>query len=431
MQRLTLLVSLVCLSVWTPNGLSSRVDAQQPAPTPPEGAVWYNPAKPEGSLIKPNAWRDWRRNNQIKFQNALRVDNPSAADKQELEAGSKIYTDRLTDPEEIKDLPNVTNEILNRINSFGRGGALKHVLETLTRDLSNLFKQKSPVVRVNAAIFLGRLDSEPAPLGGGKEAVRYWPAYLPLIGAIEDPNQEVAVKVAAAVGLRDILRLSDIPRLERDDLIIRLTKQLDIAADPANWPAGPVKREYYWAFTLKLVEALREADAAVTLTRDPVQVTSLVSLIKDDRQDWRVRSRALRAISEFPLEEDNTFDMSSFAKLGGWLMNEAITDFQAKPNDSHWRETFFDIYLSFRPLSKAEFDRGFGFESKAEMAKFRGAAADVKAAFDVISPVMALIAPAPPAQLPRLPNDVIKALEDYVKANPIMGIKVHPRVPAL
>lgn len=429
MQRLTLLVTLGILGAWIPVAPLTNAHAQEDA-TPPEGAVWFKPPG-QGPLIQPNEWRNWRRNNQIKFQNALRAASPTPAELKELELGSKVYTDRLTDPEERKDLPNVTNELLNRVNQFGKGDARKAILEDLTRDLSNLFRQKERIVRINAAIFLGRLDSEPAPLSGGKEAVRYWPAYKPLIGAIEDPNQDLATKLAAAVGLRDILALSDIPRRERDDVIVRLCKQLDVAVDPANWPQGPVQREYYWSFPFALIEAVRNCKASGTLARDPVPVQSLVSIVVDSQQDWRVRARSLRAVSELPLEEDNSFEIGNFAKLSAWLMNEAVRDFQASPNESHWRQSISDIYFSFRPEKRAEAQAGFGWEAKSDMAKFRGSAADVAGAFDAIRPIMIAVAPASPVALPRLDNDVVSGLKIYVSENSADKQQVHPRIPAL
>ena len=139
------------------------------------------------------------------------------------------------------------NELLTRVSQFGKGGGRTALLEALTTELASLFRQKDEVVRANAAIFLGRLNSQSAPLAGGGKAVRYWPSYRPLIGALEDPNQTTAVKAAAARGLQDILAMSDIPRRERDDIIIRLGKLIRQNADPANWPQNPVQRGWLLA----------------------------------------------------------------------------------------------------------------------------------------------------------------------------------------
>ena len=78
-------------------GFHSVVAAQEPA-KPPEGAVWFDPAKPDGPKIRPNAFRDWRRNNERKFRSALGASNPSSDQRKELVLGAQIYTYRMTDP---------------------------------------------------------------------------------------------------------------------------------------------------------------------------------------------------------------------------------------------------------------------------------------------------------------------------------------------
>lgn len=426
MQRLTLLVTVAILGAWIPGGLVTFASAQDQA-KPPEGAVWYDPGRAQGPLIKPNDWTNWRRYNRSAYEKALRSSNPTQAQKDELKLASKIYTNRMTDPEEEKDLPSIAKELLTRIAQFGTGDARDQMHEYLVTDLANLFRQKRLVVRVNAAVVLGRLDTKPAPMAGGGQAVRYWPAYRPLIGAVEDPNQALAVKYRAVRSLQDILALSDIPRKERDDLNIRLINKFNEAADPANWPTQTTKRRFYYQYLLAFVEAIRSSQAAGTLTKDPMQVDALVSVITDARQDWRVRSRAMRALSELPLEDDNTFNVDVIARLAGWLMNEAVVAYEANPDQSHWRETFFDIYLSFRPLTTEQAASGFGWEAKAAMPKFREATNTVANAFNVIVPIMAQIAPAPPGKLPRLENTSVENLKAFVADNLPTG-KVHPRM---
>ena len=153
----------------------------------------------------------------------------------------------------------------------------------------------------------------------------------------------------------------------------------------------------------------------------------LTELVVDGRQNWSVRSSALLAISELPLEDDNAFDIELLAKLSAWLLNEAVREFEAKPNRSYWRPTMLKIYFSFRPRTAemAELMDLVGSPNQT-WPKFRGASTTVTAALNVVMPIVAQVFPAPPNALPRLSNESVAALKAFVDENTPEG-SVHPR----
>lgn len=425
MQRLFVLVSVASIWFGSTGSVTSWAYAQDGGAGAP---VRFDPSAKLGQLGDPNGWLQWRRaGGQAKFPQLLGTKSIGNNEKKAIERAAEVYVNRMTDPQFRSNIPDIVDEVLSRLNTFGKGEAKEYMLETLSKKLPNLFRHEDRVIRVNAAVFLGRLDSVSAGLGGGVVAVPYWPVYGPLLDAIEDPNQTIDVKYQAANGLERVAASSALPRRERDDLILRMAKIIRRDADVKNWPADPRQRANYWVYPKQLVEVMGSVRAARTLTVQPVPVDVLSTIALDKNQHWWTRATAFRAISELPLDDDNTFDIGLLANIGAHLFYEAAEDYRKNPNASHWRWTFTFLYLSYRPLNADMAKQGFGWEAKASEAKFRQHAGTVSAAFDAILPLLAEFMEANPLAPAALSDKVMKTLKDYVDANPVDG-KVHPRM---
>lgn len=427
MQRLTVLLLAAAVALCTADVASAQArnrGERQP--------IRFDPNKTLGQLGGANQYLQWRRNNQLKFQSALRAQNPNNAEKAELLLAAEVYVNRMTDPDNRESIPKIADELLTRVGTFGSNKSKDVILPELTDRLSQLLTHEQNVVRVNAAVFLGRLDQQAPGLGGNpKPAVPFWPVYLPLLDVLEDPNQTLDVKYAAARSLRRVAQSGALPRQNRDDVIFRLEKVLSAAADPANWPENPDQLAGYWVYPKVLVEVMGGVKEARTLTVQPIPVSSLLAITIDERQHWWTRATAYHLVSELPLDDDPAFDIGVLASLGVRLAQDAASDYGKDPNASHWRWTFTLIYLAFRPLTPELADQGYGWEAMAEMTKFRSSGPTVTDGFLAIVPAVQEVLGANPVAPKPLSNKALAALDAFVEANPVDGKKAHPRSPAI
>lgn len=369
----------------------------------------------------------WRREHGQKYRRAVRSTRLSGEERRELEIGLAHHRRMFTLPSAAPNIPEVAGDVTKDIDQFAEGQAKEVMLEVYATELLTLLYHKELLVRINAIHTLGALNQEPGAAIGGSPPKPYWQTYRALLSVIEDPNRTAAEKVRAADGLARIVRYSDIPRRDRDVIIKRASAEMAVAADPANWPERPSERKDYWFWPYKLAAMLGSLDAPMTLNREPLPVAALAEVAADRRQHWRVRTQALRSISELRLEDEGRFNLAAVARLTNAVAAEMVEAYNRDPTPSYWRRAFFDVYFAFKPPTQTQFERGEGLLAKVGINTFRGDAAAVEAAFGPLEAVMVEFSPIPPGKATKISDGAVTALKTFAAENPPSD-PIHPDI---
>ena len=295
------------------------------------------------------------------YQNALKATNPSDEEKKALDAAAKHFVYRFTlkkfreeetpvkkDPkgEQPKAaanvvtkerLPDLRKNILNSVRTYAKTPAAReYFLKSLTDRLAEILDNHF-LVRLNAVLLLGQLQSDNGNPQKGIEPTPYVGAYSVLLKVVKDEKQHVAIKIQAVHGLTRICRgaLADPNDKRRAEIAVALAPEL-------------LKKTTHWWYQMVLAEALGTAGVTYDPNnkQNPVILQALAEVVADKNRHLQVRTDAARAIGYLPLDGNVNFAPVAYELVNlGYQMSLA---YNAKPTREAWSNYFLSLYLAFK-----------------------------------------------------------------------------------
>lgn len=295
------------------------------------------------------------------FQNALKSTNPSDDEKKALDAAAKHYVYRFTlkkfreeetpvkkepkgeqpkvaPPAGPKErLPDLRKSLLNSIRTYAKTPAAReYFLKSLTDRLAEILDNHF-LVRLNAVLLLGQLQSDNGNPQKGIEPTPYVGAYVVLLKVIKDEKQHIVIKIVAVRGLTRICRggFADPNDKRRSEIAIALAPEL-------------VKKTTHWWYQMALAESLGAAGVVYDPSnkQSPVILQVLAEAMADKNRHWQVRTEAARAIGYLPLDGNLNFAPVAYEMVNlGYQMSLA---YNAKPGRDAWSNYYLNLYLAFK-----------------------------------------------------------------------------------
>ncbi len=393
--------------------------AQDQAAAPPDGdpaPATLAPAEAESEfgppLISAAERTEWLRSRQPKYRNALALDQPSAADKDELTLAVKTALYSLTlyendgDPLGFLNVVRTLGDDLRKLNT--KKQPRDHMNAEIVRVASDLL-DKAPKSRLNAVIIVASLSSDPAT----SPPKPYVPGFKFLLTVLNEPTQFVDCKIWAANGLGRICRDGDPGINDRNAIVADLITALDgpQARLPANW----------W-FRMRLLDALGDSNLVYNLIQKPVAIDTLMKVLTDRQEDWIIRSTAARAVTQLPWTATTNVPLitSEIARL----TDEMAQARNQQLNNPRWKWCFVNIYMSFMPDTAEEIQKRWGLRQQVERPGLGGHKLLVDAAYQVVLPVVNSVTgsanpvPTPPASLQNLENWLQNNVPQDLKVTP-------------
>lgn len=279
------------------------------------------------------------------FKNALnRAGALQDQDKQALRDGARLRVYKMTMKKHRESLRTLRDEILRDLESVqrikkGNTPARLFLLGEI-KDRAAELLDNNLYVRISAAFLLQKLNKEEGYLIKKIPGVAYVPAAAPLLAAVVDKEQHVAVKIVAVTGLSRILTEGEPADVSKraHDIARALVAQLDLP-DLKDW--------YQW----RLVEAL----GATGIGRDrasgePFVIQQLAKVMADERRNWIVRCEAARSLGRVPLAGVN---VSPLVYELVNLAHQMALRFDQKPTRYPWQSCFEQLFVAFRPENVA------------------------------------------------------------------------------
>jgi hypothetical protein len=341
-----------------------------------------------------------------RYQTNLRKALASDPEKAVIRNGIKYRLALLCLRENRLEVSKLREDLLRDINSAasamdfpkpeGVRDFRKFVLQELVSQATPLLETQNFHVRLQIAILLGELD---LTLENDKLALKqeaFFQANVPLVKAIEDPQQPQAIKVAAVNGLFRILRQGNPDVLTRTKIAQAIVNALK---DKTLHP---------W-YQMRLVGALSAVDIELDEQRTPFVVNALLAILNDPAPErkWYVKAQAAKSLGRVPLPASAdppsvTRAVAAFAlKLGKAAQQDPPRDGE----DPKWRSEFVKLYLAFMPFD----DKDLTADKKNKAGLLNNTAAQAKAAYTLIVPLVNTI-----LNRQRLTAQQIKALEAWV-----------------
>ena len=352
----------------------------------------------------------------------------SKSDRELLELAASAYVYSITDTT-FEDKPRQrAQEAVRKYSLRSEEKAKMAFLEYLTEMCRDVLRQCNVGHRLNAIIFLSELEQEKRDLRAGTPAVPYWEAGQVYLDVIENPKEETMVKVKAAEGLARIFRDGKAPRDTYNEMFTRTAKLLTQVQDGSL--AMMHGDDYRWWLAYQLTLALGEVDTPANLLLEPVGVVALTKVLADPKQPDFLRAKAVRSLSKVPYAEGSGFDIGPIITAQMQFARDWLTRYNADP--THWenRHVAADLYFSFKPEQREQFEAGEGWLAQIEEPTNRDAATAVRTAFDAYKPIFKEIVSVNGGQQKPLDRTLADAVEKWLGSSPPTG-KVHSRVPAI
>lgn len=414
---------LLCLT----SGLCSQksVYAQAGGAAAPPPAAGNAPAKwtPPSWYMDTHAAEKFERE-KIGILQFLKTNNPSNAQVKELSRVADYYLSKITHDDVRQSIPKAVNQrLLSDVltpSALPNGRAA--LLDEILKKIPAILNHPSDVVRTNTLLLLTEMSIEPSNFQKKTPAVPYTPAHKILIQILEDSQQNRECKIIASIGLARICR-DDINKSlssnERSDVANALTKAIQTV---------PVSNEDEdWWYRFRLVEALGFVNRLDNVNGDPVVIDTILATLSNPKEHLLVRSQAALSISRLPLAGSTNVQLitSQISKLLLRLSFEFMKD----PKSEHWRDYFSRVFLSFRPESQVEADKGWGLLYQVRKGGLGGNSAYVEAAFERAMPIFkAILQPETPTSIPA---SILKTFQEWVQNNLPSNKKVTPASKAL
>ena len=337
-----------------------------------------------------------------KFSRVLRDCDQSSAGKQIVEASIRYRLGEMTLRDKRKDLPDLHKTLMREItNGIGTPGIKPADVASMTQYVNSEIVKQIPellvnnfYVRLHAVLILSELD--------------YVPAHSLLLQVLqgkdpsEDPikGQPQSIKIAAAQGLIRILKFTSPSVAQKTTIAKAIVDELQ-------------KPQNHWWYQMRLIEGLRNMTVSVDAGNNkPFVIDALLAVIKDPKREWVVRARACHAIGRVPIPAGvNPNDVvTAIADFALQMSNAA----QAKPNNPHWKGSFWDVYLAFKPDGSKDKDgkeKDLDAEKKISGGLLARSKASAQPAYEVIVPIVRdVLHGKPPAAAD------VKSLNDFVQS---------------
>lgn len=317
-------------------------DGYSPPPNPPELMTLDQPLLNDDELAA---------NKKLlgKYREKLRKgENQTKEDKDIIEKGLKYRLYVMTHKDQERDLHRRREELVQDLRTAGsilskadqQAAFRKAILLEVIRLADPLLKN-SFYVRLQAATLLGELELVPADPNKNIKLEMFTPACEPLIKVLDDPEQPLPVKIAAARSLVRLCKYSGL-NLPPVEMRHRIAKSVLNELAKAN--------THYW-YQMRLVEVLSTLDIALDLqTRKPFVVTALQDVLNDPQRDWHVRAEAAWALGRTPFDPGQVDVPAVMRDIMQFALDLAKAA-QQSPTDPKWKTCLFRVYLAFQPAS--------------------------------------------------------------------------------
>ncbi len=362
---LTLMLAPVAFGQNRPGDAAEDTAGQSEEKSLPAGSLQSHEIPPEMEITKElltdaDETEFRRKGGEQAFQNALKSTNLTDDEKKALDAAAKLWAYRFTmkkyreeetplkkDPKEAQPkvapagpkerLPDLRKNVLIAVRTYGKTPvAREYFLKSLTERLSEILDNHF-LVRLNAVILLGQLQSDNGNPTKGVEPTPYVGAYQLMLKVIKDEKQHVAVKITAVRGLTRICRsgFADPNDKRRSEIAMVIVSVL-------------AKKETHWWCQMALAECLGAAGVTYDPTnkQSPVVLQVLAEVMADKNRHWQARTEAARAIGYLPLDANLNFAPVAYEMVNlGYQMSLA---YNAKPTRDAWNNYYLSLYLAFK-----------------------------------------------------------------------------------
>ncbi len=275
----------------------------------------------------------------------------------------------------------------------------KFILTEIVKQADALLK-KNLYVRIQAVTLVGELDLTEADTQRNLKLEAHADGLPLLAKVLADPEQPLAVKIAATRSIVRLLRYG--------------VPSVPIKHEVANAVVAELKdsKKFFW-YQLRLVEALSLLDNALDLqNRKPFIVDTLRMVMNDPERDWQVRAMAARSLGRVPFDPA----VSPPAVIGevAVFARDMAKAAQQQPKNPIWKTNFWFLYLAFNAQDGTDQDaarrgRG-GFRNNALTASLS------EPVYQLVLPIVNKLFADQPVTV-----ELIKGLDDWVQKNKPLG----------
>ena len=275
----------------------------------------------------------------------------------------------------------------------------KFILAEIVKQSEALLK-KNLYVRIQAVTLVGELDLTETDVQRNLKLEAFADGLPLLAKVLADPEQPLAVKIAAA---RSIVRL------------VRYgVPSVPIKHEVANTVVAQLKdgKTFFW-YQLRLVEALSLLDVTLDLqNRKPFIVDTLRMVMNDSERDWQVRAMAARSLGRVPF--DPAISVPTVVGEVALFARDMAKAAQQQPKNAIWKTNFWFLYLAFNAMDGTDMDA-----AKRGRGGFRNNALTTPA----FEPVYQLVLPIVNNVLVDKPVTVelVKGLDDWLQKNNVIA----------
>lgn len=283
------------------------------------------------------------------------------------------------------------------------------LLSEMVKACSEVILDNNFWVRMQAATILSAMNvREEPPAGKRQPPLSYVPAMDPLLKVLEDDKQPEPVKVVAAVGVGRIAEYAEsIPVELRYRAGAALTQEL------------ARKGTHPW-YQMRLAEALASIELDFDKNRQPIVLNALLAEIGDNTRHCLGRSASAKALGRAPAPAGAWNDKVVATALVQ-LARDMAAKYNQQPNRVEWFSCYENLYLAFvpgqGPTGQAEDLTRLPTSALLRKGSLTG---PLQSAHDVIRPIVEHVLKQPPdPKQPHapIPTELIKALDDFLKAN--------------
>lgn len=369
----------------------------------------------------------------INFPKALGRDSLSGADKQVISQAIHYHVAELIDPKFQVQWGRLRGKLVTLIEN-AKEAPKQLALEQATMRAGMLLNEPNISSQVQGALLLSDLNLV-ARRSDGTPAIPFAGASTELLRALTSPAISLAAKIDAVQGLSRILLLADPPLALRVEISERLAngiREIRAARGTPQALDDTGYRFYLW----NLVGALGNCNRVYNQTRQPVFADVLMEVLTDGREDWLARAKAAQALSRLPYESAARADLlvlnyavAQFTRDMALAYNANVKTGQAWPL---WRRVAIHIYFAYNAEVPKERDLAIGLLYQVKRPGLAVAEPKVKEANKLVLDVTNVLTKTPvgvPGQEPRVPQQMIDGLANWLQANTPANLKLTPESP--
>ncbi len=307
------------------------------------------------------------------------------------------------------ELSQLRSELRKKIGNAGKNASKKtqkekfrkFFLQTITDHCKALLDDNF-YLRLNAVLILNDLKLKERRLG--EPATPFVPAYRVLLKAIKSPKQHEAIKSVAAKGIKRILIYGQTTGVMKLEIGRVLVKEL-------NQPKNSA-----W-YEMRLIQALSRVQVVrwvpLNGAPQPVIMQTLINVMKDNKKDWQVRAEAARGLGLILLGKgDKEMDPKMIAAEIVVFCDQMVDAYNNNKKNDFWKNSFFKVYLAFKPKTADGKKRKDGLVLKYEKN------ADVLQAYNLIIPIVRHVLQQPNKNYAPVPEADKQNLSEWLKKSP-------------